>query len=489
MTTDDQQQSSPDLAADSTLGTNQQETPKIPEIIFINSNDTSQGLIDSNQREPKNHPATIYGLSGIVNTGNTCYMNSAIQALSHNYFITEYFFNNRQTIIGTLLKNARKILEKSPAFKLDVPSAIVTDELKKKIAHPDYNPSVLTQEENVVVLNHTMTFQMIKLLENMWNRNCTVMPTSFRKVFSEVRSKFFFGNEQHDAEEAYSCIIQQIQEELAEKRNVKFKTTRLSVQKFIERKNQIMLESERTTDVNVKARLFDQYNQMKKSMRDESIIVEAYREMRRYYSNAHNRITEIFTGFTQSITTCPLCSYTSNKFDANLHLPLQIPHGYSLVTIEECLADYCKTETLDESNLWQCESCKKNVKATKKLQLWTAPPVLVILLKRFDTNHMIKNNRLVTYPLKDLDVGNIVSSIYRDAAKCYKYSLQSVINHQDNLGSMKSGHYLTYCRDEDSGKWFAYNDQIVGELREQHVVTASAYLLFYMRQDMLVVDI
>ena len=61
-----------------------------------------------------------------------------------------------------------------------------------------------------------MTYQLIRLLEGMWTRNCTIKPTSFKRIFSRIRNKFFVDFVENDAEEAYSSIIQQIQEELSE---------------------------------------------------------------------------------------------------------------------------------------------------------------------------------------------------------------------------------------------------------------------------------
>ena len=454
--------------------------------VFINTNDTPQALADDKTVRPKSN--VVHGLTGIINTTNTCYMNSAIQAFSHIYPLTGYFFGQKEAILQILKNNARIIFKDVRIFKLDCQSSPIPMELRQKIQSEQYNPAMLSSEEEILILNNTMTFQLIKLLENMWKKNCVVLPTSFRKIFSEARDKFFFGCEQHDAEEAYSCVLQKMQEELAEKRNVKFKTTRPTVQEFLQFKNNITNQIQATSNLETKKQLLEIYKQKKKQMPAESLIIEAYREMKNYYGNSYSRITDIFSGFLHSGTSCPdaSCGFSSNKFDPFLHLSLPMPIKLTImgkpISIEDCMAEYCKEEVLDENNLWSCEGCGKKVRAIKKLQLWTCPPVLVVQFKRFGLARTTKDTRMVTYPASNFDISSMISLVQMDASKCYKYTLQCVVNH---AGGLNGGHYYSYCKDEDTGRWFKFDDTSVIEISPSAAITQSAYFLFYIRQDML----
>lgn len=447
--------------------------------------------IENSPETPNNAKSPTYGLSGILNTGNTCYMNSAIQVLSRNYPLTNYLFNNKEQILCTLKRNARKILKDHSSFQLSADNTVVPMGLRTKIQNPDYEPGMLDSDEESLVLNHTITAQLTKLLEKMWERNCVVIPTSFKKVFGEARDKFFFGFDQHDAEEAYSCILQKMQEELGEEKNVKFRTSMQSVQDFMQFKNDISAQIKKATSDNEKARLLDLYKQKKREMPAESLIIEAFREMQKYYGSSYSRVTEIFTGFLHSSIICPdaNCAYTSNKFDPFSHLSLPIPRkesvmvaGQNTTSIYDCMNEYCKEETLDEANLWLCEGCNQRVKIIKKIRLYKAPPVLVIQLKRFGSMRSFKDNRLVTYPLDNFDISPLVSPVQADLSKCNTYKLQSVINH---MGSMNSGHYYSYCLDEDSGTWYQFNDDKVSPISESRIVTQTAYLLIYIRKDLI----
>ena len=63
------------------------------------------------------------------------------------------------------------------------------------------------------------------------------------------------------------------------------------------------------------------------------------------------------------------------------------------------------------------------------------------------------------------------------------YDLYAVCNH---LGSMSRGHYTAYCRNPADGNWYTFDDQLVQPISEEQLVTSGAYMLFYVRQSLLV---
>jgi len=58
--------------------------------------------------------------------------------------------------------------------------------------------------------------------------------------------------------------------------------------------------------------------------------------------------------------------------------------GSTTVTLDQCLKQFASPEVLSRDNMWYCNKCKEHVQATKTLQVWKLPKVLVIHLKRFE---------------------------------------------------------------------------------------------------------
>lgn len=89
------------------------------------------------------------------------------------------------------------------------------------------------------------------------------------------------------------------------------------------------------------------------------------------------------------------------------------------VQLIDCLKEFKQLETLDEENMWYCNKCKEHVQATKTLEIFKVPRVLIISLKRFKQNKANKysygggNKKLETFvdfPLEGLDMAPFVLS-------------------------------------------------------------------------------
>ncbi|KAH1180697.1 hypothetical protein KIL84_001631 [Mauremys mutica] len=96
------------------------------------------------------------------------------------------------------------------------------------------------------------------------------------------------------------------------------------------------------------------------------------------------------------------------------------------VKLRECVELFTTVETLEEENPWYCPACKRHQLATKKLDLWALPEVLIIHLKRFSYTRLAREklDALVEFPLRDLDFSDFIIKPRADvAAAPHKYDL------------------------------------------------------------------
>lgn len=99
------------------------------------------------------------GLSGIMNIGNTCFMNAAIQCLSNTNKLTWYIL-----------------------------SGVIDENISKN-------------KKEYILLN-----EYRRLLTGMWEDNCIVKPLSFKETLSLFKSQYI-GTNQHDSHEVIITII------------------------------------------------------------------------------------------------------------------------------------------------------------------------------------------------------------------------------------------------------------------------------------------
>lgn len=60
------------------------------------------------------------------------------------------------------------------------------------------------------------------------------------------------------------------------------------------------------------------------------------------------------------------------------------------------------------------------------------------------------------------------------------YDLYAVANH---YGTLLGGHYTAFCKNFVRNEWFEFNDDRIGRINADEIVSSSAYVLFYRRRD------
>lgn len=324
------------------------------------------------------------GLTGIINMGNTCYMNTMIQVLSNIPDFTLYFLKGK--------------------FKEDC-----SVEKKEFAMAKDY----------------------YRVLNGMWEENCIVRPTSFKKTFATL-NPLFRGWGQHDCQEALSSLIEMLH-------------NALSYSVTIETMGDI------------------------KNKKDKLEIASINR-WKEFYAKEYSKIVELFYGQEHTLIKCHKCGDIAHKFDPFCTITLPIPNQDNL-TINDCLKEYIKEEKLNKDIFRVCEKCGSVKDSVKCTTFWRLPTYLIISFKRF-TSNMRKINYFIKFPIHKFDLNPFITG-YRNAAKTY--DLVCIANHSGGVGG---GHYYAFCKNLN-GKWYNFNDATVTEIDESNLITPAAYVLVY----------
>ena len=334
------------------------------------------------------------GLTGLGNLGNTCFINSCIQILSHTYELNDF-------------------LDKG---------------IYKKRLSNKFESALLVEWDNLRTL--------------MWSENCIISPGKFIKTIQKMaqikKMDLFTGYSQNDLPEFLLFLVDCFHTSLAREVNM---TINGSVQN--------------TTD---------------------KIAIQCFEKIKSMYANEYSEIWNMFYGIHVSqIISLESGEVLSTSPEPYFMINLSILKENKSPTLMNCFDLYVEGETLENENAWYNEATKSKQNVKKKISYWSLPNILVIDIKRFNSNN-VKNQILVDFPLEDLNLSKYVIGYKKDS---YVYTLYGICNHS---GNVFGGHYTSYVKNAND-KWYHFNDTNVSEVKDvTQLVSPKAYCLFYRKK-------
>lgn len=141
-------------------------------------------------------------------------------------------------------------------------------------------------------------------------------------------------------------------------------------------------------------------------------------------------------------------------------------------SVQELLNYYFSSEqlTLDMDNQYSCEKCKSLCDGYRHTELLQPPKNLILTLKhfRYDSRYHTRSKLLINKMFHDEEISvNVRTSLEATGVRPVNYRLYAAVVHSGV--SLDSGHYYTFAR-EDNETWFKFNDNFVSTstLRELH---------------------
>lgn len=458
------------------------------------SSDISPIVVLEDEDEKDTTPTSL-GVSGLFNMGNTCFMNSAIQAIAK---------------IDTFV--AYLIYDKSHVWS-DVKKVIRTQN------------EGITEREVESRLKETIVYNFSRLIKCLWSSNKVVRPRTFKSVVDKLMS-IFEGFQQHDSQEFLSILMNRIDDETNVKKEFDFITTNTPIRIDIERLNmsfskkdderdRILSNIKKITKIinefmkeNSDYESKDEYKSMIKTKTDEQdklnivdeelcviatdlnniyestpedyMYIQSMLEWKNILRGRISIINEIFSGICVNTFTCSECGKKKFKFDRydtlTLHLPdLDTEYTRKDYKITDLLRNYTNQSCEDQKINKHCYYCKKTCPFTMQINLFTIPQKMIIMIKKYRQieEHFFRSDEKIIYDHK-LDLTDYMHE-YCDKANTMMI-LISGIRHQ---GAMGGGHYFSYAKNFMNEKWYRYDDESVFECSDKEVIESNSYVLFY----------
>lgn len=170
-------------------------------------------------------------------------------------------------------------------------------------------------------------------------------------------------------------------------------------------------------------------------------------------------VKDVFNGVLCSTIVCTECGNLSKKEEVFIDLQVELSSS-----LDNSLESFLKEEVLSAG--YHCGHCRRDTVAAKSLSVLSAPKCLSIQIKRF---------KQMPIPHKS---ASFVKYRRKMQVKTFDgFSQYELISVGVHIGSMSSGHYITYAKRYRS--WYCFDDSICTKVDLKRALSQTAYMLVY----------